>query len=138
MTEMEIVLNYASQLETMLGIPISQWFEDEITRDVDYPSGEVIRTRVYNGKCVFYKKGFRGCSLHRFGIEKGIDIHLLKPMVCCLFPVTWEKERLLVSSFLDELPCRDKGISVFEAQKDELRIYLGDDFVADLERRQYR
>lgn len=136
-SEIERVLSFAHQLEVELGIPSSQWFEDVMEINDEYPSGKVIRTRVYNGKCVFYKKGTRGCSLHRFGLEKGIDVHMLKPMVCCLFPVTWEKERLLVSEFLDELPCCDKGVFIFEAQKDELRFYLGNDFVTELERRQH-
>jgi len=135
---MERILSYESQLEAKLGIPSSEWFKDEIEIDTNYPSGETIMTRIYNNKCVFYKHSHRGCSLQRLCIEKGMDIHLLKPMVCCLFPITWEKGRLLVSGFLEELPCRDNGISVFEAQKGELRIYLGDDFVTELERRQYR
>jgi Fe-S-cluster containining protein len=136
--EMERVLRYATQLEAELGIPSSQWFEDTTVIDADYPSGKMKRTRVYKSKCVFYKNGLRGCTLHRFGLEKGIDIHLLKPMVCCLFPVTWDKGRLLVSNFLDELPCSNRGISIFEAQKDELRNYLGNDFVTELERRQHK
>ena len=136
--EMERILHYADQLEGKLGIPPSQWFEDAIVTDADYPSGKVKKTRVHNGKCVFYRYQPRGCSLQRFGLEKGIDIHLLKPMVCCLFPITWEKQRLLVSDFLGELPCRDKGVSVFEAHKGELKIYLGNDFVTDLERRQHK
>lgn len=136
--EVDRIISYANQLEAELGIPASRWFEDEITVDIDYPSGKFRRTRVYNNKCVFYKDGYRGCTLHRFSIEKGMDIHQLKPMVCCLFPVTWEKERLLVSDFLNELPCHGRGISVFEAQEGELRTYLGDFFVNGLERRQYK
>jgi len=134
---MERILSYSSQLEAEMEIPSSQWFKDEVETDINYPSGETIMTRIYNNKCVFYKHSHRGCSLQRFCIERGMDIHLLKPMVCCLFPVAWENKRLYVSGFLDELPCRDNGISVFEAQKNELRIYLGYDFVAELERSQY-
>jgi len=136
LVEVERILHYADQLEAELGIPSSQWFKDESDMDKNYPSGEVKNTRVYNGKCVFYKDGPRGCSLQRLCIEVGMDTHQLKPMVCCLFPVAWENKRLYVSGFLDELPCGENGISVFEAQKNELRIYLGEDFVADLERSQ--
>jgi len=137
-SEIKRVLYYANQLEAELEIPSSMWFEDSIEINEDYPSGRVMRTKVYDGKCVFYKKGTRGCSLHRFGLEKGIDVHMLKPMVCCLFPITWEKERIHASEFLDELPCRDKGISIFEAQKNEMRIYLGDELVTELERKQHK
>lgn len=133
--EVATILKYAGQLEPELGIPSSRWFEDKFESDVDYPSGEVCRTKVLNGRCVFFKRGFRGCSIHRFGLNKGVDIHQIKPMVCSLFPVTWEDDRMFVSSFLDELPCKDKGVTVFEAQKDVLKVYFGSDFVSELERR---
>jgi Fe-S-cluster containining protein len=131
--ERDKILTYAAELEAKLRIPASQWFEDKITKDADYPSGEAMRTKVSHGSCVFHDHRLRGCSLHRFASEQGIDWHLLKPMVCSLFPVTWERGRLVTSGFLDELPCKDKGVSVFEAQKNELRVYFGDGFVSELE-----
>ncbi len=133
-TERDRVLIYATVLESRLGIPASQWFEEEIIKDADYPSGEAVRTRVYRDRCVFRDHKLRGCYLHRFAVEKGGDRHLLKPMVCSLFPVTWERGRLSVSTFLDELPCKDQGVAVFEAQKDELKVYLGTEFVSELEK----
>jgi len=133
LVEVDRIISYADQLETIINIPSSSWFKNEITVNPDYPSGKVRYTKVYNNKCVFHKNGYRGCLLHSFCIEKGIDIHLLKPMVCCLFPVTWEKECLLASEFLEELPCKDSGISIFEAQKNELMFYLGGSFVTELE-----
>jgi len=128
------ILMYATQLEARLGMPASQWFEKEIVKDSDYPSGETIRTRVHRDRCVFYNHRLRGCELHRFAVEKGMDCHLLKPMICSLFPVSWEWGRLSVSSFLDELPCKDCGVSVFEAQKEELTFYFGTEFVSELEK----
>ena len=32
--EVERIISYANQLETELGIPVSEWFEDEITVDI--------------------------------------------------------------------------------------------------------
>ncbi len=131
--EMHTILAYEKKLEPIVGIPSYQWFNDGLVSDTDYPSGEFTRTKVYAGKCVFYNHKSRGCTLHTFAIKEGIDHHLLKPMVCSLFPVTWENGRLFVSNYLDELPCADQGISVFEAQKSELRHYFGDGFVHRLE-----
>jgi len=133
--ERDRILGYASALEARLTIPASVWFEDEVIEDPDYPSGEAFRTRVYRNKCVFYNHDARGCGLHSFALEEGLDWRVLKPMVCVLFPLSWEEGQLLVSAFLDELPCRGQGPSVFEAQRDELRLYLGDSFVSELETR---
>jgi len=130
--ERDRILIYAPELEARLGISASQWFK-EIIKDADYPSGESVRTKVYGDRCVFYDHRLRGCWLHRFAVEKGMDHHLLKPMVCCLFPVAWEKGCLFVSGFLDEMPCKDQGVPVFQAQKEELRFYFGGEFVSELE-----
>jgi len=131
--EMYTILAYEKKLEPMVGIPSCRWFNAELERNSDSPSGECTRTKVYANKCVFYNHKSRGCTLHIFAAKEGIDHHLLKPMVCSLFPVSWENGRLYVSTYLDELPCVDHGISVFEAQKGELRYYFGDGFVRSLE-----
>jgi len=132
--EKDRILVYAAELEPILGISPSGWFQKQIIRDADYPSGEAVRTRVYNDRCVFYDYRLRGCFLHRFAIEKGMDRHLLKPMVCFLFPLAWEEGCLFVAGLLDELPCKEQGVSVFEAQKEELKFYFGDAFVFELQR----
>ncbi len=136
MEEVERISSYADKLEPILGIPLSGWFQ-EIQDNADFPSGKVRYTRVYDNKCVFSKKGYRGCTLHRFCIENGMDVHILKPMVCSLFPVTWENGRIMASEFLNELPCQNTGVTVFKAQKNELNIYLGDYFITKQERNQY-
>lgn len=132
--EEERILACAPQLEGRLGIPATEWFEAGMTSDPDYPSGEFTRTRVNRGKCVFYLHEVRGCALHRLAAEQGMDWRRLKPLVCGLFPVTWDKGRLFVSPFLTRLPCHSQGQPVFELMKDDLRAYFGDDFVAELER----
>lgn len=131
--EQNRILVWAPQLEARLEVPSSQWFESMVTKDSDYPSGEVVRTKTYRGKCIFYHHGTRGCTLHSFAIERGMDWHQLKPAVCSIFPFTWERGRLFVSSFLDELPCRDQGVPVFQAQRDELQAFLGNDLIRELE-----
>lgn len=134
LAERDRILVHSTKLEARLGIPSSRWFQDTMIKDEDYPSGAVLRTRVYQGKCVFYDHKNRGCSLHKFAQEEGMDWHEIKPMVCSLFPFTWEGGRLFISDFLDELPCRNQGISILDAQRSELRFYFGDDLVSELER----
>jgi Fe-S-cluster containining protein len=127
--EIDKILLYKRKLELILGIPAEEWFSDKVDYDGDYPSGQCVRTRVYDGKCVFHNRRDRGCTLHQLAIEEGVDQHELKPMVCSLFPVTWNNGCLFVSEYLEELPCANQGVSVFEAQKDELHFYLCDDFI---------
>jgi len=131
--EVEQILSYRLGLEPMLKVPVAGWFQEGMTRNVNYPSGETTRTVVYHDKCVFYSADSRGCLLERFAQGEGLDPHQLKPIVCCLFPLRWQQGCLFVSNFLDELPCNGQGISVFQAQKSELRARLGADFVAELE-----
>ncbi|MDY6917039.1 MAG: DUF3109 family protein [Chloroflexota bacterium] len=132
--ERDRILAHVGHLEPVVGCPVGDWFEERVEDDPDYPTGQRENTRVYGGKCVFFDHVLGGCHLHRLATEMGLDVHWLKPMVCCLFPLTWESGRLVVSEFLDELPCRGQGMSVFDAQKEELRYYFGDAFVAYLER----
>ena len=131
--ERDRILAFTDQLEPRLGIPAACWFENDLIKDASYPSGLVARTRVYDERCVFHDRRARGCLLHHFANEKGMDWRQLKPMVCAIFPITWERGRLLTSPFLEELPCNDRGTSVFQAQKQELKNFFGDHFVNDIE-----
>ncbi len=131
--ERDRILTYAQDLEAAVGVPASGWFEEQTKQNPDYPSGRYTRSKVYHQRCVFYDHTLRGCYLHRFAIEKGMDPHFLKPMVCFLFPLTWHRDCLSVSRFLNELPCKNQGLSIFSAQKNELAYYLGDDFVSELQ-----
>ena len=39
-----------------------------------------------------------------------------------------------MAEFLDELPCGGRGQTIFEAQRNELVVYLGEEFAGELER----
>ncbi|MBN1190995.1 MAG: hypothetical protein JXA46_14665 [Dehalococcoidales bacterium] len=130
--EVKRIFYYQNILEQRSGIPSSEWFFPEADIRPEFPSGRVLRTRVY-GKCVFYYHQHRGCHLHSLALEMGIDPHLLKPMVCFLFPVTWDGCYLHVADFLDELPCNNQGQTIFESQRNELLAYLGPEFVREIE-----
>lgn len=131
--EVARILTYKDDLERKLGIPASDWFEHDIERRVEFPSGKIVKTRVIGEKCVFHDNRERGCYLHRLALEKGFDPHLLKPMICFLFPLTWDGSYLHVSEFLDELPCKGTGTPIFEAQSSELLTYMGNDFYREME-----
>ena len=131
--EAELILEIKDELEPLLNIPAQRWFKKKWTKDADFPSGEYTRSRISRGKCVFYAHDMRGCMLHRYADMKGIDPHHIKPMVCFMFPATWEKGNLLVAGFLSELPCAARGITIFEAQKREIGYYFGREIVAELE-----
>jgi Fe-S-cluster containining protein len=127
------ILSYKDELEQKLGIPAADWFEHDIEQRTEFPSGKIVKTRIIGNKCVFHDNGARGCHLHRLALDKGLDPHLLKPMVCFLFPLTWDSSYLHVSEFLDELPCKGSGMPIFEAQSSELLTYMGNDFYKEME-----
>jgi Fe-S-cluster containining protein len=131
--EIDRIMAYKDELQQRLGIDASKWFSTESVADVDYPSKYMRRANVYNGCCVFRNRSGRGCLLHSMALEKGIDPHLIKPMVCFLFPVTWDKGCLLAADFLDELPCCGQGEPLPDAVVNEIRYYLGDDVAAEIE-----
>ncbi len=131
--EVDRIMAYKDELEKRLGISSSQWFTPDAIVDIDYPSKYYRRTQPINGFCVFHNNYARGCLLHTMAIEKGFDPHLIKPMVCFLFPVTWDKKCLLLADFLEELPCNQDGDSVVDAVMPELRYYLGEEMAAELE-----
>ncbi len=131
--EVERILACKNELENRLNIPASDWFSAEVEQRSEFPSGKVRRTMTNNNRCVFHDNVLRGCHLHRFALEKGLDPHVLKPMVCFLFPLTWDGSYLHVSEFLDELPCKNTGVPILESQRNELMLYLGGNFVQEIE-----
>lgn len=131
--EAQHILELRDELEPLIKIPAGRWFEKKWTPDADFPSGEFTRSRVYRGKCIFYAHELRGCTLHRFAVTKGMDPHRIKPMVCFLFPITWENGKLFAGDFLFELPCAAQGVTLFEAQKAEIGSYFGGEFTSELE-----
>ena len=127
------ILAYKDELEKRLGVSVAKWFIGEAEYNLDYPSKQVRRTSVFNGNCIFHDWTSRGCLLHRMALEKGIDPHLIKPMVCFLFPITWDADYLHVAEFLDELPCKQNGDSVIDSIMPEIRYYLGEEMATEIE-----
>jgi Fe-S-cluster containining protein len=131
--EVERIMAYKDELEKRLGIGASKWFVGGVETNSDYPSKYVRRTSVFNGNCIFHDWNTRGCLLHRMAIEKSIDPHLIKPMVCFFFPITWDGDYLHVAEFLEELPCKQHGDLIVDSVMNEIRYYLGEDVAAEIE-----
>ena len=132
-SEVERIYHYKNQLEDLVGIPASEWFHTESIARPEFPSGLIRNTTVVNGACVFHNNKGRGCHLHGFALQQGMDPHLIKPMVCFLFPLTWDVDYLYVSEFLDELPCRNSGLLISDCLREEMACYLGGEFDRELE-----
>jgi hypothetical protein len=127
---------HAAAFEAFSAIPRARWFADESTPDDTMPGGASVRTRVEDGACVFRNRQGRGCLLHGFALAEGIDYHDIKPIVDCLFPLTWEEDVLVPSAEVldDTLICLDTGPTLYEGVREELRYYFGDELVDALDR----
>jgi Fe-S-cluster containining protein len=123
------------EFSSRIAAPRSQWFTGEVIQDPEFPTGSYVRTQEQNGACVFRNPTGRGCAIHGYALEKGIDYHDLKPMVSTLFPVTFNYGVLEASSEVHDksLACAGAGPSVYDGARDELRYYFGDALVAELD-----
>ena len=88
-----------------------------------------------DGRCVFLNRQSRGCMIHRFCVEKGIDFHALKSMVCSLFPITFDQKLLRPSFeiFEESLICMNTGHSLYHSVRADLIYYFGNDFANELD-----
>jgi hypothetical protein len=132
----EAILRHADDLEAYTGIARDRWFEPGVQRDEEFPGGGARRTRVEQGRCVFLKRNGRGCTIHAFCRERGIDYHDLKSMVDCLFPITFVGDLLCPSDEITdgELVCMNQGPTVYRGARPEIQYYFGDACVAALDR----
>ncbi len=117
------------------GVPQDRWFGGEWTVDAEFPGGRHTRTRVEDGACVFRSRRGRGCLIHSFALERGIDYHELKPMVSVLFPITFDGGLLHPSNEIEDrsLQCIDDGPTLYEGVRDEIGWYFGPELVAELD-----
>lgn len=129
------ILAHADALEAYTGIPRHHWFTGEREPDVDAPGGETWRTSVSDGACVFLNRQGRGCLLHAFCLDQGIDHHDLKSIVDGLFPLTYEDGVLCpaVEAQENELVCLGTGPTLYRGIREEIRYYFGEEIVAVLD-----
>lgn len=125
---------HADAIEAFTGTPRSQWFEGYYA-DVELPGGSCARTQVVNGACVFLDRSGKGCLLHRFANENGMDYHELKPMVSSLFPLTFANGDLLPADEVEDnsLVCLGNGPTLYCGIRSELMYYFGAEFIAEMD-----
>lgn len=126
---------HVAGLEAFLGLPRGEWLHEEVLYDTELRSGAYRRTRVANGRCILKNPHGRGCGIHAYCYERGIDYHELKPTICWLFPICVDGAALRPSSeILDSsLICVDQGPTLYRAQRDELLYLYGPDLVLELD-----
>lgn len=141
----ERLRKHADGIEAFTGIPRTEWLDGVNVVDPDYPGGGNQRTRAVDGGCVFLdrgKWGGRGCMLHRYALEKGIDYHEVKPLMSSLFPLSFEGGdpgehdctlRAAGEVEDDELVCSDEGPTIYRGARSELLYYFGQELVAELD-----
>jgi len=118
-----------------VGVPESLWFTADVTQDGEFAGGAHRRTAVVDGACVFRDRAGRGCLIHGWALEQGIDYHSIKPMVSTLFPLTFEQGALVPSDEAADgtLVCGGQGPSLYQGARAELLYYFGPGLVAELD-----
>lgn len=129
---------YSDELEKFTGISKDKWFDQtEKSWDHEYPGNDYIRTTYVEEKdaCIFLDRQNRGCMLHSFALNKGIDYHELKPFFCSMFPVTFDEGVLCLPEEIEEksLACLGEGPTLYQGAREEIRHYFGDEIVAELD-----
>lgn len=123
----EAIDRHATGLEAFTGISRDRWFHKRVERDGQLPGGGARRTRVRDGHCVFLNRGGRGCTIHAYCLERGIDYHELKSIIDCLFPLTYYDDVLCAAEEVEDrsLVCMDTGPTLYRGVREELLYYFG-------------
>jgi hypothetical protein len=119
-----------------IAAPADAWFTADIVADAEFPGGAHVRTAVIDGACVFRSRAGRGCLLHSYALDSGMDYHAIKPLVSTLFPVTFEQGVLAAASEMAAggFTCAGEGPTLYEGARNELLHYFGAGLVAELDR----
>jgi Fe-S-cluster containining protein len=147
----EALLARADDLERYLGVPRGRWFREIMIDEPEYPGGKYTRTNVIgedqfpaakyprtaviDEACVFLNRDGRGCRIHAYCLERGIDVHDLKPMVCLLFPLSFADGLLMPAAEIREetLACLGPGPTVYRSARADVLHYFGPELVAELD-----
>ena len=113
----------------------ADWWLDNVCDDPDFPGSRALDTKVVGRGCAFLRPNGRGCGIHAYCLERGIDYHDLKPIYCSLFPLTVDASYLVPSCEVDEksLKCVDRGTSIYRGSRPEVLFYFGEELVAELD-----
>ncbi len=129
------LLANATALEAVVGVPASEWFTGRREFDGEFPGGRFTRSQVRDGRCVFLNRTGRGCLIHKHCLENNVNFHEWKPMVCCLFPLTFDAGQLQVSRELadESLVCTGPGLTAYRSARNDVLYYFGAELVAELD-----
>ena len=134
LAERDRILAAKAELGPYIKSPPEKWFKEQVFEDPEYETGKFVRANVVDGGCVFLSPDGRGCGIHRYALEKGLDYHAIKPMVCWLFPVTWDKGVMRPSyDVSDDLMCRNMGPTLYEMSRGEIEVVFGKALVVELD-----
>jgi hypothetical protein len=121
-------------LEAFFGVPGPAWFKPGFIEDREFPGGAYTRTNTQNGACLFLDQKNRGCLIHRFCLEKNLDFHLLKPIVSCLFPVTFSDGLLQpMEEMAEHFVCITTDMNLYRGVRNDLKYYFGPEFIEVLD-----
>ena len=134
------IMEHVDGLEAYTGIDRSQWFTDEYEEDPDVPGGGSRRTAVKGRGCIFLNPSGRGCLLHGYCIDQGIEFRELKSLVDCLFPASFYDDTLSLADEVDDgsLICLNTGPTVYRGVRGDLEYFFGAEFVGELDRMERR
>jgi hypothetical protein len=129
------ILAHANDIERATGTTRDAWFEPNFREDSEHPGGRFTRTRVADGRCVFRRPNVRGCALHAWALDAGVDYHDVKPMVSALFPLTFDDGLLHASDEIEDgtLVCAGEGPTLYRGVRGELAHYFGDALTTELD-----
>lgn len=129
------ILAHEAALARHVAAPAGQWFHTEYRDEPEFPGGRFTRTKKFEGACAFVRRGARGCAIHAYSLEAGLDYHDLKPMICSLAPITFDRGLLLPMTEVQDrtLVCLDDGPTLYRGLRDELAYYFGGDLVTALD-----
>ena len=136
----ERIMAHADRLEAYTRIPRDRWFTDEYEEDPDVPGGGSRRTAVKGRGCIFLNPSGRGCLLHGYCIDQGIEFRELKSLVDCLFPASFYDDTLSLADEVDDgsLICLNTGPTVYRGVRGDLEYFFGAEFVGELDRMERR
>lgn len=92
----ELVIKNKRIIEPLMNIKIENCFEKTFTGEKDFLGKNSIRSlKGKDGFCIFHKKKSRGCILYDLVMQKKVSRRII-PSICRLFPLSWEKGKLVV------------------------------------------
>lgn len=134
--ERDAILARAPEIRSRLRAEVADlpWFEAEIEDDADYPSGQVVRSAVHDGGCLFLAHDRRGCAIHRTSLEAGWDFRGVKPAICRLFPLSYEEDVICIADEYPEYSCAHvDGPTLYRITRDAFADIFGPELVTALD-----